>query len=91
MMDLPWPNLPDYFLSPRDLEQSLRTIRASALSRFPPPQPRPAAQRQVGGDRGGVSHPRQVGGDGGGVSRKPPRQRTQSETDRIARIFSSRP
>ena len=83
-MDLPWPNLPDYFLSPQALEQSLRTIRAASLSHFSASSSTSDPLLQQNKDQ-------EVGGVKGRASRKPPRQPTQSETDRIAKIFSSRP
>ena len=78
VLDFPEPHLPNYFLPPQRLEQSLRTLRASALSRFPTTSSHTEHERQ------------RVGGVQGVTSKKPPRSRTPSETDRIARIFSSR-
>ena len=84
-MNLPEPQLPNFFLSPQRLEQSMRAIRTAALTRLPPLQPHPL-----------LSHSAEQASEGqgvarGGDSRKgPARQRTFSETERIARIFSSK-
>ena len=101
MQFLPEPHLPNFFLSPQRLEQSLRALRARALAR-PPPQIPPATLREqesnrriAGGCRGHqITQTSADIGTGTGGARRVGipryRWRTPSETHRISDIFSSR-
>ncbi len=116
---VPGIRLPNFFMPPHELEQSMRSLRALALSRPPPRLPGLLPTQQSywsGRENGGgdsssgqrtfrtvheineylESRRAQVaeGDDGGGKQQPPqqrPKERTVTETERIARIFSSKP
>jgi len=82
-MHLPEPQLPNFFLSPQRLEQSLRTLRTSALSKLPLHTSHSLQPAQ---------HVEEVTSAAGGrvPAKATARKRSQSEIERIARIFSSK-
>ena len=87
--ETPWNpvELPNFFMPPHELEQTMRALRAAALSR---PQPRTLASSSTVTTPAN-SHDRREHHSRAPVPRKPlePVCLPQSERDRIARIFAS--
>ena len=84
--ETPWTpvEMPNFFMPPHELEQTMRSLRAAALSR---PQPRPleaSSCHTAAPSAANSSHPP-------AARMKPPEPVcvSQTERDRIARIFSS--
>ena len=94
--------LPNFFMTPQQLEESMRSLRASALSRAPPragldiPQPKTASPQRVQCHRESVAahlktlqEVRAYLESRRTTERPHTREVSASETQRLARIFSS--
>ena len=94
------PRLPNFFLPPQALEDNMRALRLAALSRPPPVHPHPPPTRQVGTDHSSlVSTPERLEQSleqllrsyRQGQAARPRVALDAKETDRVARIFASKP
>ena len=95
------PRLPNFFLPPQELQETMRSLRLTALSRPPPTYTRPPPGRQVSsGDSSLMSTPERLEQSLEQLLRSYRQGRTVAqpkatfdarETDRIARIFASKP
>ena len=83
--ETPWTpvEMPNFFMPPHELEQTMRSLRAAALSR---PQPRPL---ETAGNTSSHVHPPTTAGGGARMAPLELVCVSQTERDRIARIFSS--
>ena len=95
------PRLPNFFLPPQELQETMRSLRLAALSRPPPICTRPPPGRQVSsGDSSLMSTPERLEQSleqllrsyrQGQTVAQPKATFDARETDRIARIFASKP
>ena len=95
------PRLPNFFLPPQELEETMRSLRLAALSRPPPAYTRPPPGRPVAsGCSSLVSTPERLEQSleqllrsyrQGRAAARPKVTFDAKETDRIARIFASKP
>lgn len=95
------PRLPNFFLPPQELQETMRSLRMAALSRPPPTYTRPPPSRQASsGDSSLMSTPERLEQSLEQLLRSYRQGRTVAqpkatfdarETDRIGRIFASKP
>lgn len=95
------PHLPNFFLPPQALEENMRALRLAALSRPPPVYPHPLPSRQVTTEHSSlVSTPERLEQSleqllrsyrQGQTAARPGVGLDTKETDRVARIFASKP